>query len=275
MAERRHVGRRGIHFTIPLVQSILLLLTACEGNPVAVELESPDPGDVCVLFIGNDVTGYFGMPAQFEALADSQGKGIWVGNATADVETLEQYLEYASLDGRIAEQDWDWVVLQDLRYAFAFPDSYELLYPTYETLRERIRNENPEARIVIFMPYALESTTLRGSTYTFDTLQPMIREGTIAIADSLGFVIAPVGWAFRRIRSERPDIPLYDTDGYLPSREAQYLQACVYYTTIFGSSPEGSPFSAGLPDSTTACLQQVAAEVVLGEAETWNLPPGR
>jgi hypothetical protein len=42
-----------------------------------------------------------------------------------------------------------------------------------------------------------------------------------------------------------------------------YLAACVFYAKIFGESPVGVNYSAGLADETAAYLQQVAADVTL------------
>ncbi len=253
----------------------LVLLPACEGNPVEVEIETPAEGDTTILFIGNSLTSYYGLPYQFAALADSQGRNVWVEESTKEGATLTQYRESASLDAGIAAQDWDWVVLQDSSPYIAFPEYHDYYFETYIDLQQRIGRESPGAGIVMFMLYALDVETVQDTVWAFADFQPLLREGTLAIADSLGFRVAPVGWAFRAVRAQRPELPLYYLDGVHPSREAQYLQACVYYTAIFGESPEGSPFTAGLPDSTVTFLQRVAAEVVLGEAETWNLPPGR
>jgi hypothetical protein len=248
--------------------------SACEGNPVAVRIEGPEPGDTTVLFIGNSLTSYYGLPDQFAALADSQGRSVWVDRTIRTGVTLTQYLEYANVDAEIAAREWDWIILQDSSPLIAFPEYRSLYLATYTEYEEMIRRSSPGAEIVLFMLYALDFETLQDTTWAYDDLQPLLRTGAIAIADSLDFMVAPVGWAFRQVRAEYPDIPLYYLDGYHPSREAQYLQACVYYTTIFGESPEGSPFTADLADSTAARLQRIAARIVLDEAEVWNLDPG-
>jgi hypothetical protein len=258
-----------------LMVALVVLLAACEGNPVEVVPDRPASGDTTILFIGNSITSYYGLPDQFEALADSQGREVWVWQSIRTGVNLTQYLEYANLDAGIAAQEWDWVILQDSSPYIAFPEYHSYYYATYIELKERITRESPAARIVMFMLYALDTESVQDTTWAYADFQPLLREGTIAIADSLGFVIAPVGWAFRQVRQEYPELPLYYLDGIHPSKEAQYLQACVYYTSIFGESPEGSPFTAGLSDSTAARLQRIAAEVVLNEAGTWNLPPGR
>jgi len=257
-----------------ILTAAVLAVTACEGNPVAVPIANPEPGDTTVLFIGNSLTSFYGLPEQFAALADSQGRAVWVGQTIKEGVTLTQYLEYAGVDAGISAREWDRVILQDSSSLIAFPGYHSFYITTFSDYEEMIRRSSPGAGIVLFMQYALDFQTVQDTTWAYDDFQPMLRTGTIAIADSLDFTIAPVGWAFRQVRSEYPDIPLYYLDGYHPSREAQYLQACVYYTTIFGESPEGCTFTADLADSTAARLQRIAARVVLDEADIWHCDPG-
>ena len=113
---------------------------------------------------------------------------------------------------------------------------------------------------------------LFGTMLTFDTLLPKIRAGTIEFADDYGFVIAPVGSAFGTMRTERGEVDIFDDDRIHPSEPAQYLQACIYYATIFQESPEGNRFIGNIQSELAAYLQSLAARIVLSEPLTWNLP---
>jgi hypothetical protein len=50
--------------------------------------------------------------------------------------------------------------------------------------------------------------------------------------------IAPDGLAWVRVRSQRPDLNLYAGDDRHPNTLSAYLVACVFYSAIFGRSPD-------------------------------------
>lgn len=271
--------QNGIRCTFTSVATLALAfavayLAGCEGNPVYVEYEGPQPGDLKVVFIGNSLTGYHDMLWQFETLADSAGRGVWIGNNVRNGYSLQDHLEYGEVFGLIESEDWDYIVLQDREsdYSIAFPEFIQSFISPYQEFKEAIQALSPESRIVVYLDYSNPIANAFGSTYSFSEMSQMLREGTKALADSLGFIIAPVGWAFRTAVAEVSDFALYDSDHYHPSEEAQYLHACVYYATLFQASPVGNPFSGDLTEERAATLQQIAANVVLGESQVWNLP---
>lgn len=77
-----------------------------------------------------------------------------------------------------------------------------------------------------------------------------------------GGICAPVGMAWERVVTERPDIELYTLkDRYHPSKEGSYLAACTILSTILGK-PFESSYYAGLPETTALYLQKIAGETV-------------
>jgi hypothetical protein len=55
----------------------------------------------------------------------------------------------------------------------------------------------------------------------------------------------PVGAAWQRLISERPDLVLHDKDNSHPNVAGSFLAACVFYAMLFNRSPVG--LSAALP----------------------------
>ena len=68
--------------------------------------------------------------------------------------------------------------------------------------------------------------------------------------------------AFERSKSENPTIGLYCVDGKHPSLEGTYLAACVFYAALYGKSPEGNGYVAGLNANTAGKLQKTAWDSV-------------
>jgi hypothetical protein len=105
----------------------------------------------------------------------------------------------------------------------------------------------------------------------YDSMQNQIVAGYLTIAREQGIPAVPAGYAWWRARRQYPDIDLWQADGSHPSRNGTYLAACVFYSAIFGESPEGLTYTARLPAATAQALQYIAARVVLDDPGTWNL----
>jgi hypothetical protein len=75
-------------------------------------------------------------------------------------------------------------------------------------------------------------------------------------------LVIPAGLAFAQARSKRPELNLYVADKRHPSLAGTYLAASTVYASLYGKSPVGMKYNAGLDDSTTAFLQNTAWETV-------------
>jgi hypothetical protein len=75
-------------------------------------------------------------------------------------------------------------------------------------------------------------------------------------------LVIPAGLAFARSVSKRPELNLYVADKRHPSLAGTYLAACTVYASLYGKSPVGLKYNAGLDDSTAAFLQNVAWDTV-------------
>jgi hypothetical protein len=56
----------------------------------------------------------------------------------------------------------------------------------------------------------------------------------------------------------RPDINLYAPDKRHPSVAGTYLAACTVLASIYGVSPVGNSYTAGLPPAVARYLQETA-----------------
>jgi len=84
---------------------------------------------------------------------------------------------------------------------------------------------------------------------------------TIAGNDNDALVI-PAGLAFAKAIAKRPDLEFYQPDKRHPSLIGTYLAACTTYAAIYGKSPVGSSYTAGIDPGIAAFLQTVAWETV-------------
>jgi hypothetical protein len=269
-----------------IVLLLLTLLIACDQlpEPFIYEFEYPDedPGEyrprskaaanACkVLFIGNSLTYFSNQPQMLRVLAERDSLRIFVDESTLPGGQLEHHCGYWKTQRKIDEQDWDFVILQEAVPELNSTVTHPKILPYVDTLKTWIHRNNPDTRIIYFMPYALKS----GSSWEFITLsyqeaQLNLCDGTVEFIKTAGVMTAPVGKAWGTTRKERPDIELYYQDGAHPSYLGTYLGACVYYVTIFQQSVIGNSWEVW--SGATEYLQTVATETVLNNLEFWNIP---
>jgi hypothetical protein len=84
---------------------------------------------------------------------------------------------------------------------------------------------------------------------------------TVAGNDNDALVI-PAGLAFAKAIGKRPDLEFYQPDKRHPTAIGTYLAAATAYAAIFGKSPVGNTYTAGIDADTAKFLQTVAIETV-------------
>jgi hypothetical protein len=131
--------------------------------------------------------------------------------------------------------------------------------------------ENNGGIPLLFMTWAHRDGMPEQGLGDYQSMQAQIAAGYLTIADELGVPVAPVGSAWEQVRLRNPEIDLWQADGSHPNRQGTYLAACVFYIVIFRESPEGSAFTAQIPDGTARILQSTAADVVVDGLKRWNI----
>ncbi len=231
-----------------------------------------------VLFIGNSLTGVNNLPSQFELLAQSAGKLIYVEDATAGGATLQNHLNNSNTISKIQQGNWDYVVLQEQSQLPSWEnDRSTMFYPYAKSLDSIINIYNPCGKTLFFLTYAHRNGDLgilqNGGTDTYWAMQQRLRDGYMEIADSLNAVVCPVGWAFRECRLQYPNIELYMSDFNHPTDTGTYLAACAFYSTIFQDSSIGKPYIGNMPLNKATILQTIATQIVMDSLTLWNIGP--
>ena len=135
------------------------------------------------------------------------------------------------LDKKLADCEWDWVVMQSW-YGANQPEEFELL-KSVRLLAERIRSHNPKTRIVLYMPHVWDPTPEQQQTASRNCRQA---------AEENELLMAAAGECYIIARREHPDIYLWvsDTNTH-PGTTDAYLIACTIFSVISGESPLGLP----------------------------------
>ena len=89
----------------------------------------------------------------------------------------------------------------------------------------------------------------------------LAEEYTVA-GNSNNALVIPAGLAFARVIAKRADLELYQPDKRHPSLAGTYLSAATTYAAVYGKSPVGNKYTAGIDAETVKFLQAIAWETV-------------
>ena len=230
--------------------------------------------ETSVLFVGNSHTFYNDMPELFEGLATAGFHSVYVSESTYGGSTLSFHSHYDPTLEKIAEREWDRVVLQEHSLFPAIEYWRDnSFYPSARTLDSLITDTGSQTAFYITQgwedasgPYCIEDYC----SPKFDGYFDMQQDVTAAyrnIGNELDALIVPCGEAWAAALSVDPELPLWAFDGYHPSLEGSYLTACTFYAHIFGESPYGVEFFGGLDLQTALFYQQIAWLVTSSQAQ--------
>jgi hypothetical protein len=204
------------------------------SNPAALAAKRTEalraaPG-IDVLFIGNSYTFSHSLPKVLEQIATAtEGGPVFRTKMVAHPDyTLEQHWQLGEAAAAIAEGGWEFVVLQG--HSLSTLEAQDRLYRFARRYAPLIKESG--ARSVFFMTWAR-----RGRPEMMQTIGPAYA----AIAEEIGAVLVPAGFAWLTSVEQRPDIHLHHADGSHPSPAGSYLAAAMFYDLLGdGTSCVGS-----------------------------------
>lgn len=146
---------------------------------------------------------------------------------------------------------FDVAIMMDCSQCPIHPELKPLFHEFAKKDSEIVRKHG--ARPVFFMSWAYadkpEMTAQLAEQYT-------------AAGNANDALVIPAGLAFARSAAKRPSLNLYVEDKRHPSLAGTYLGAATVYASLFGRSPVGIPYTAGLDADTARFLQTIAWETV-------------
>lgn len=231
-----------------------------------------------ILFIGNSYTAANNLPQLVSDLAASLGDSMIYGVNSPGGYTFELHSSDAITLSLIQSQAWDFVVLQEQSQRPSFPQSQVAVevYPFARQLDSLILLNNTCTETVFFMTWGRKygdasNCAVWPPVCTYSGMQNQLRFSYLQMANDNSALVAPCGMAWQQSFSADSSINLWVSDNSHPSVEGSYLNACVFYATLFRRSPVGATFTAGLSPTVSAHLQQVAHQTVFDSLPIWNI----
>ena len=241
-----------------------------------------------VLFLGNSLLGISAnysndIPAILASLAANLGDTFSYARIAESGWLLADHATNSASTNAINSGNYDLVVLQEKSETPSLPsDRNNIMFPACRTLNGMITNHaertmfyqtwgqingDPNSNCNSYDIPAIYKTCSYPSFASFTSMNIAVRKAYAMIGNELSTAISPVGQAWLRVRSEQPALNLYILDDSLgdrhPNAAGAYLAACVFYSAIFGRSPEGSTYYSTNNANDAQYLQRIAAETVL------------
>lgn len=218
----------------------------------------PSSACVRVLFIGNSYTYVNNLPVTFAAIAKSLGRSVQTDMIAPGGATLADHLKNPETLALIRNGHWSYVVLQEQSLMPTLTASREATtYPAARELVQRIREAG--AQPVLYQTWGREHGWPDGRIADFATMQDSLTSGYAQIARELDVRVVPAGEAWRIVRTEHPDIVLYQGDGSHPSVQGTFVAANTFVAALLKETPRGAAARGSVPPEQVAVLQQAAA----------------
>ncbi|HYC31634.1 MAG TPA: SGNH/GDSL hydrolase family protein [Gemmatimonadales bacterium] len=248
-----------------MLGALLLLalpaVSSCQGSDPGAPpgpVDRPpalDDGDR-VLMIGNSLTSANNLAAIVEALADSAGLNWQVEAITAGGGSLEDHWARLETRDRVADGDWDVVVLQ--QGPSSLPESRTHLRHWTAVFDEAIRAAGARTALYEVWPESVRFEV-------FDR----VRDSYALAAADVGGRFLPAGESWRAAWQRDAAAPLYGPDGFHPSEAGSYAAALAIVAGLSDRSPVGWPATLrvgggtlSVPPPLADLLQASAAEAV-------------
>lgn len=217
------------------------------------------------LFIGNSYTQYNHLVRQVQKLANSAGHKLSVKLVEHGGWTLKQHAANQETLDAIREGNWDFVVLQEQSEAPAREREWvqENVYKAAYSLDSLRQLYSPKGKTVFYMTWG-------HNIDTYTEMQQRLAESYLEMSGQLNAWCAPIGIAWKRVRTENPHLVLYDPDRSHPSIQGSYLAANVF-CSVFFQERYTSDYYAGLPEEEALYLQHIAQETVFSNPSLWNI----
>ena len=232
-----------------------------------------------ILFIGNSYTYVNDLPLLFKQLSASGGKNVFTDMSAPGGYTLEGHYSLPETIDKINSGGWKYVVLQE-QSQYPVIEYYKTgsMYPFAAKLDSIIRANGSETMFYMTWGRKNGGQQCIGSYCSpvfadYFHMQDSLQTAYGNLSALLSAELVPVGLAWKRALLQQPGIELWDTDGSHPSLKGSYLAACMFYTAVFGESPEGLNYFGGLDSTDALNLQQIAGSLLTGIGSNSTIVP--
>lgn len=227
-------------------------------------------------FIGNSYTASNNLPHLIDQIANSTNDGLDYQTHLPGGSTLQQHAQNSTVQNVINQGNWDYVILQEQSQLPAFPNANATLNAA-EELSDLVKSTNVCGNVLFYMTWGRkfgdDVNCNNGITYlcTYEGMDDKLYERYMQMTEDNDAIVSPVGFVWRTIREQHPDLELYTSDNSHPSYLGSMAAAYTFYTVIFHKDPTLATFDGTLSSTEASILKNVVKEVVYNQLTTWKV----
>ena len=228
-----------------------------------------------VLFIGNSYTDVNNLPQLVQRVAESAGDVLEYESNTPGGCTFQQHCTNRSMS-LIQQGGWDVVVLQEQSQLPSFPQSQVEVevFPYAQQLVEAVYTNNPDGEAMFYMTWGRKNGDERNAPYfpvlgSYEGMDSMLYERYMYMARQYDASVCPVGRVWRYLRTNNPEIELYQPDESHPSLAGSYAAACAFYTLIFHRSQLHITYQPEIGIAQAVTIREAVQRVVFDTLRFW------
>lgn len=271
---------------------VLFLLVLWSG----VSQKNVSTQEVSVLFIGNSLTYYYDMPETVQKMVNETNPNIKIEHSTFPGMPLLGHLndiielrtensintrqkqegETTDTEKKLAEKNWDFVVLQEGTVRLLIPEVREYRVETaIAGIKKRIKN--PKCQVIIFKTWPSKDDYPKQYCYSKWTINHLLENDEYCspqienleqeielinasydlVAERNGLLKSENGNKFYKVLIEHPEIELYDDDIH-PNENGSFLNACIFYQLFTGKKASGLSYIGNIEPKTARLLKRIA-----------------
>lgn len=239
--------------------NLLLCLALFLLPGIATGNEHADPGHRfdsprSILFTGNSFTFYnnsiyLHLRKLLVAEDPATRQEIFLKSMTISGAVLSDHR--GGLQQMLESRPWEVIVLQGHSREAIEQDMAPAFQTTAHDFSTAIRAKGAEP--VLFMTWAYADRP---------EMTEKLVEAYTRLGEASGMRVIPVGLAFAQALEQIDGVRLHDTDNVHPSLAGTYLAAAVFYSALYGKSPEHLEYQAALDETLARQLREVAWKTV-------------
>lgn len=227
------------------ISALALFTLGCGGGNPTDPGPPPSGNGPAILFIGNSLTFFNGMPTILEGLFELGNAGpVSIGMEAFPNFGLEDHWIRTATRDRIGQGGWDVVVLQQGPSA---TEGRPSLLSFSELFADEIRANGGEPALYMVWPAESRFFDFAGVSDSYSTA-----------ADLVDGMLFPAGEAWLDAWAIDGSVPLYGTDRFHPSVFGSYLAALVMYQQLSGQDPRDLPALIPAPSGTIVMSEERA-----------------
>ena len=251
-----------------LCLALATTLAVAQTKPARTELGGDPP--TSILWVGNSFFYYnnslhnyvLGLVRAADPRSRARATSVTISGSGIDWHDLESYFRPDAIgrysfvgDNEIVfnkpGKQFDAVIIADCSQCPIHPQLSRVFHEHARKQGTIVRVYG--ARPILFMTWAYKDQP--------EMTAALAEQYTIA-GNEIDALVIPAGLAFANAVAKRPSLELYQPDKRHPTLAGTYLAACTAYAAVYGKSPVGNAYNAGLSAPTARFLQEVAHETV-------------